>query len=605
MSAVRYALRNGVAVLHVTSPPVNALGAAVRAGLVASMERALADSATGLVVVGDGLTFPRARTSRSVGQGGAAGAVDAVVAKADLEAEAVKVVEASPVRRTKAVLVDGFKDADSIAKLKARATLNAPKSIIQCVEAAVCNDMQDGLAFEEARFRELQGSTQANALQHLFFAERACSKVPGVSPEDAVDVRAAGVVGGGTMGRGIAMCFVDNGLPVTILETSADAAAAAISGVEETYRRSSAFKRGRLTEEALTAKLDLLSSASDVDALKDCDLVVEAVFEDMAVKRSIFADLDRVTKPPCVLASNTSTLSIDGIAGAVADPARVVGMHFFSPANVMRLLENVRGARTGPAAVATAMAMGKRLRKTTVLAGDDFGFIGNRMLEPYGRECLALLRHANCGPELVDAALLEYGMAMGFFQMSDLAGNDIGYAVRTSLGLTDAASRDPPPSTGGRRRRWPGGPLRQKVGRGWYAYETPRVPSSDPAVAELIAGFKDASLAPDVTHGDVVDRALLALANEGFRVLEEGLALRPSDIDVVWTSGYGFPRHRGGPMQWAADDVGLAEVKATLDALHAARPDVPYLKPAKLLADMADAGAKLGGLGEVPLSRFF
>ena len=689
MSAVRYALRNGVAVLHVTSPPVNALGAAVRAGLVASMERALADSATGLVVVGDGLTFPAGaditefgkppmepsfgevmrafedadiptaaaihgtalgggfelamschyrvmascarvglpevhlgilpgaggtqRLPRLVGADAAAeimvtgrqvsaeealalGAVDAVVAKADLEAEAVKVVEASPVRRTKAVLVDGFKDADAIAKLKARATLDAPKSIIQCVEAAVCNDMQDGLAFEEARFRELQGSTQANALQHLFFAERACSKVPGVSPEDAVDVRAAGVVGGGTMGRGIAMCFVDNGLPVTILETSADAAAAAISGVEETYRRSSAFKRGRLTEEALTAKLNLLSSASDVDALKDCDLVVEAVFEDMAVKRSIFADLDRVTKPSCVLASNTSTLSIDGIAGAVADPARVVGMHFFSPANVMRLLENVRGARTGPAAVATAMAMGKRLRKTTVLAGDDFGFIGNRMLEPYGRECLALLRHANCGPELVDAALLDYGMAMGFFQMSDLAGNDIGYAVRTSLGLTDAASRDPAVeySADVADALARAGRFGQKVGRGWYAYETPRVPSSDPAVAELIAGFKDASLAPDVTHGDVVDRALLALANEGFRVLEEGLALRPSDIDVVWTSGYGFPRHRGGPMQWAADDVGLAEVKATLEALHAARPDVPYLKPAKLLADMADAGAKLG-----------
>ncbi|KAH8084452.1 enoyl-CoA hydratase [Aureococcus anophagefferens] len=615
MSAVRYALRNGVAVLHVTSPPVNALGAAVRAGLVSSMERALADSATGLVVVGDGLTFPAGADITEFGKppmepsfgevmrafedadiptaaaihgtalgGGfelamsacrgssardaaaeimvtgrqvsakealALGAVDAVVAKADLEAEAVKVVEASPVRRTKAVLVDGFKDADSIAKLKARATLNAPKSIIQCVEAAVCNDMQDGLAFEEARFRELQGC-------------------PACRPEDAVDVQAAGVVGGGTMGRGIAMCFVDNGLPVTILETSADAAAAAISGVEETYRRSSAFKRGRLTEEALTAKLNLLSSASDVDALKDCDLVVEAVFEDMAVKRSIFADLDRVTKPSCVLASNTSTLSIDGIAGAVADPARVVGMHFFSPAN--------------------------RLRKTTVLAGDDFGFIGNRMLEPYGRECLALLRHANCGPELVDAALLEYGMAMGFFQMSDLAGNDIGYAVRTSLGLTDAASRDPAVeySADVADALARAGRFGQKVGRGWYAYETPRVPSSDPAVAELIAGFKDASLAPDVTHGDVVDRALLALANEGFRVLEEGLALRPSDIDVVWTSGYGFPRHRGGPMQWAADDVGLAEVKATLDALHAARPDVPYLKPARLLADMADAGAKLG-----------
>ncbi|KAH8075263.1 enoyl-CoA hydratase [Aureococcus anophagefferens] len=636
MSAVRYALRNGVAVLHVTSPPVNALGAAVRAGLVSSMERALADSATGLVVVGDGLTFPAGaditefgkppmepsfgevmrafedadiptaaaihgtalgggfelamschyrvmsscarvglpevhlgilpgaggtqRLPRLVGAEAAAeimvtgrqvsakealalGAVDAVVARADLEAEAVKVVEASPVRRTKAVLVDGFKDADSIAKLKARATLDAPKSIIQCVEAAVCNDMQDGLAFEEARFRELQGSTQANALQHLFFAERACSKVPGVSPEDAVDVRAAGVVGGGTMGRGIAMCFVDNGLPVTILETSADAAAAAISGVEETYRRSSAFKRGRLTEEALTAKLDLLSSASD------------AVFEDMAVKRSIFADLDRVTKPSCVLASNTSTLSIDGIAGAVADPARVVGMHFFSPANVMRLLENVRGARTGPAAVATAMAMGKRLRKTTVLAGDDFGFIGNRMLEPYGP---------------------RYGMAMGFFQMSDLAGNDIGYAVRTSLGLTDAASRDPAVeySADVADALARAGRFGQKVGRGWYAYETPRVPSSDPAVAELIAGFKDASLAPDVTHGDVVDRALLALANEGFRVLEEGLALRPSDIDVVWTSGYGFPRHRGGPMQWAADDVGLAEVKATLGARGPARPFV-------------------------------
>lgn len=215
------------------------------------------------------------------------------------------------------------------------------------------------------------------------------------------------------MGRGIAMCFLDAGVPVTLLDVDEKAAAAARSGIEETYKRSSAFRKGKLTEAALEKKLAGLKCAADVSALSDADLVVEAIYEDMDVKRATFAALDGACKPSAILASNTSTLSIDGIAEAVADPSRVVGMHFFSPANVMRLLENVRGARTGAVAVATAMAMGKKLKKTTVLAGDDFGFIGNRMLEPYGRECLAMLRHAEMAPKDVDAVLTKFGMAMG------------------------------------------------------------------------------------------------------------------------------------------------------------------------------------------------
>ena len=690
MSAVRYALRNGVAVLHVQSPPVNALSAAVRGGLVAGVERAVKDAATGVVVLGDGQTFPAGaditefgkpplepsfgavmraleesamptaagihgtalgggfevamschyrvmascariglpevhlgilpgaggtqRLPRLVGADAAAeimvsgrqvgakealalGAVDEVVALDDLEARAVELVEASSPRRTRRVAVDGFRDAEALAKLKARATLDAPRAIIACVEAAVeAESLEAGLEVERARFEELAASTQAAALQHMFFAERACAKVPGVSPEDAVDVKKAGVVGGGTMGRGIAMCFLDAAVPATLVETTDEAAEAARAAIEATYRRSSAFRRGALTEAALTAKLAHLDVASDLSALGDADVVVEAVFEDMEAKRAIFSALEAHTKPTCVLASNTSTLSIDAIADGVAgDPGRVVGMHFFSPANVMRLLENVRGARSSPEAVATAMALGKRLRKTTVLAGDAFGFIGNRMLEPYGRECLAMLRHDRGSQKVVDAALLDYGMAMGFFQMSDLAGNDIGYAVRTSLGLTDPSTRDPAVeySADVADALANAGRFGQKVGKGWYKYDEPRVPSHDPDVDALIAPFKDPTLTPDLERADVVDRALLALVNEGFRVLEEGLALRPSDIDVVWTSGYGFPRWRGGPMHWANRDVGLKQVRATLDALHAQRPNVPYLKPAKLLADMADAGADL------------
>ena len=690
MSAVKYALRNGVAVLHVAHPPVNALSQAVRAGLLAGMERAGADGAAGVAVFGDGRTFPAGADITEFGKGFlapsfnevmaafedagvptvagihgtalgggfelamschyrvmaddarvglpevhlgilpgaggtqrlprlvgcdaalemmvsgrpvtaeealASGAVDAVVAREVLEDAAVDFVAGRSPRRTRHLAVDGFKDEGGAraAVRKRSGALEAPIKIIECVEAAVGADLEDGLRIEGAKFAELAAGFQAKALQHMFFAERACGKVPGVSRGDAAAVEAVGVVGGGTMGRGIAMCFLDKGVPTTLVETSEAAADAARAGVRATYERSSAFRNGRLTPEALDAKLALLRTADDIASLSDVDLVVEAVFEEMAAKQSIFRALDGATKASCVLASNTSTLSIDTIADAVRDPSRVVGMHFFSPANVMRLLENVRGKRTGSAAVATAMATGARLKKTTVLAGDAFGFIGNRMLESYGRECLAMLRHETVSVQDVDAALTEHGLLMGFFQMSDLAGNDIGYAIRTDLGLTDASTRDPAVeySADVADALAVAGRLGQKTGAGWYRYDTPRVGTRDPAVDALIAPFKDGALAPGLGAEEIRDRALLALVNEGFRVLEEGLALRPSDIDVVWTSGYGFPRWRGGPMHWANRDVGLKHVRATLDALHAQRPNVPYLKPAKLLADMADADADL------------
>ena len=450
-SAVKCALKNGVAVLHITSPPVNALGAAVRAGLVAGVEHAIGASATGLVVAGGGSTFPagaditefskphvppsfaevmaafedapfptaaaihgtalgggfelamachyRAMGERArvglpevhlgllPGAGGtqrlprlvgadaalemmltgapigaeralALGAVDVVVPEAGLEAAAVELVTTRAARRAHAVVVDGFRDAAKRAALEARAALPAPRAILRCVDAAVGSELAAGLEVEGREFQALKATPEARALQHLFFAERACAKVPGVDAKGAAPLDAVGVVGGGTMGRGIAMCFLDAGLPVTLVDVDDTAAAAAAAGIDATYRRSSAFKKGRLTEAALAAKLAKLAVASDVAALGGADLVVEAIYEDLNAKRDVFARLDGACKPTAVLASNTSTLSIDAIADAVADPARVVGTHFFSPANVMKLLENVRGARTGDAAVAAAMALG-------------------------------------------------------------------------------------------------------------------------------------------------------------------------------------------------------------------------------------------------------
>ena len=449
-SAVKYALKNGVAVLQISSPPVNALGAAVRAGLVAGVEHAIGASATGLVVAGGGSTFPagaditefskphvppsfaevmaafedapfptaaaihgtalgggfelamachyRAMGERArvglpevhlgllPGAGGtqrlprlvgadaalemmltgapigaeralALGAVDVVVPEAGLEAAAVELVTTRAARRAHTVVVDGFRDAAKRAALEARAALPAPRAILRCVDAAVGSELAAGLEVEGREFQALKATPEARALQHLFFAERACAKVPGVDAKGAAPLDAVGVVGGGTMGRGIAMCFLDAGLPVTLVDVDDQAAAAAAAGIDATYRRSSAFKKGRLTEAALAAKLAKLAVASDVAALGGADLVVEAIYEDLEAKRAVFARLDGAC-PTAVLASNTSTLSIDAIADAVADPTRVVGTHFFSPANVMKLLENVRGARTGDAAVAAAMALG-------------------------------------------------------------------------------------------------------------------------------------------------------------------------------------------------------------------------------------------------------
>ena len=687
-SAVKYALKNGVAVLHIASPPVNALGAAVRAGLVAGVEHAINVSATGLVVAGSGSTFPAGaditefgkphvppsfadvmaafedapfptaaaihgttlgggfelamachwramgvkarvglpeihlgllpgaggtqRLPRLVGADAALemmltgapitadralalGAVDVVVPEAEVLQSAVDLVTTHPVRRAHTVVVDGFRDAAKRSAFEEKAKLPAAQAIVCCVDAAVGSALESGLEVEGREFHLLKETPEARALQHLFFAERACAKVPGIDAKGAPQITSAGVVGGGTMGRGIAMCFLDAGLPVTLVDVDADAAEKAAAGIEATYKRSSAFKKGRLSEEALSKKMEMLDVSAIFSTLGEVDIVVEAIYEDLDAKKAVFAILDDVCKPAAVLASNTSTLSIDKIADAVAAPARVVGTHFFSPANVMKLLENVRGARTGDDAVAAAMALGKRLRKTTVLAGDAFGFIGNRMLEPYGRECLALLRHRDVGVADVDRALTGFGMAMGFFAMSDLAGNDIGYAVRTSLGLTDEATRDASVeySADIADALVEAGRFGQKAGKGWYLYEQgPRVPLPDPVVDALIGRFGDESLVPSVDADAILDRAILALANEGFRVLEEGLALCPSDLDVVWTAGYGFPRHKGGPMQWA-EERGLRSCVATLEGLAAERPDVPYLKPSALLVALADADAPL------------
>jgi len=465
--------------------------------------------------------------------------------------------------------------------------LPAPLKCVDAVEAAVTKPFDEGLGFERGLFIELVQSPESKALRHAFFAERAAAKIPDV-PEDTPTrpIRTAAIIGFGTMGGGIAMSFANAGIPVTVYEKEQ----AALDRGLATCRRNweATAKKGRMSLEDVEQRVALLKPTLDFSALRGADIVIEAAYEDMIVKQDLFSRLDSTMKRGAILATNTSTLDVDQIAAATSRPQDVIGTHFFSPANVMRLLEVVRGTKTSKEVLATVMQLGKRLKKVAVVSGVCDGFIGNRMLEQYIRQSLFLVDEG-ASPQQVDAALYRFGMAMGPFTMFDMAGMDIGYAIRQRRYV------EKPHITYSRLadRVVEMGRLGQKTGKGWYRYEPGnRTPLPDPEIDLLIASYRaEIELAPRaISDEEIVQRCVYALVNEGAKILEEGIALRASDIDVVYLSGYGFPVAKGGPM-FHAQQVGLDSVVTTMKRFAGNRnADPAFWEPAKLLIEAAKNG---------------
>jgi 3-hydroxyacyl-CoA dehydrogenase len=511
-------------------------------------------------------------TPISAAQALASGLLDKVFASGELPQVARAyaselIAAAAPLRRVRDIRIDPAAiPADFFASARrklARRTRGqiAPDRIVTLVEAAVVLPIDAGLARERELFVECLNSPQSAAMRHAFFAEREAARVVDLPADTAARaVRKVALIGAGTMGGGIAMNFINAGIPVSLLEVSDSALQKGLAVIEKNYRISAG--KGKLTDAQIAQRLGLIGGTTDYPDLKDVDLVIEAVFEDLQLKKEVFARLDAVCKPGCILATNTSYQDIDAIAQATRRPEDVIGMHFFSPANVMKLLENVRGARTAPDVIVTAMKLAKTIGKVPVLARVCYGFIGNRMLRYYGREA-ALCVIEGASPRQVDAALENFGMAMGPIAMGDLAGLDVGYRARQCL--TTAQKGDP--------RAWSvadklveAGRLGQKSGKGYYRYDPDtRERSEDPEVLALIEATASVLGVQRraIDDQEILDRCLFGLVNEGARILEEGIAQRPGDIDVVYVHGYAFPVAKGGPMYYA-DQVGLARVHARL-----------------------------------------
>jgi 3-hydroxyacyl-CoA dehydrogenase len=463
----------------------------------------------------------------------------------------------------------------------------APLKCVDAVEAATKKKFEDGLAFEREIFINLMWTPESRALRHIFMAERAASKIPDV-PEDTPkrEISAVAVIGAGTMGGGIAMNFLNAGIPVKILEMKQEALDKGLGIIQKNYEAQ--VKKGKLKQDKYEQRMALLSTTLSYDDLKDADLVIEAVFEEMGVKEKVFKELDRVMKPGAILASNTSTLDVNKIAAFTKRPQDVVGLHFFSPANVMKLLEVVRGAKTGKDVLATVMAMGKKIKKTAVVSGVCDGFIGNRMIEQYGRQGGFLLDEG-CTPEQVDKAVEKFGFAMGPFRMGDLAGNDIGWAIRKRR-YTEKPDMKYSKTADLLCEK---GRFGQKTGAGWYDY----VPGKRDAIpnAEVVQMIEDHRKSLGITprkisDEEIVQRLVYSLVNEAAHILEEGIASKASDIDMVYIMGYGFPVYRGGPMLYA-DQIGLFNVVQSMNRF-AQNPldDAKFWKPAPLLAKLAAEG---------------
>jgi len=523
------------------------------------------------------------------------GLVDEIVQNGDLLEAAVVyanklVAERKPLKRIRDLQAKA--DGVSFAKLrdevaKASRGYPAPLEIVACVEAAVTKPFDEGRKFERDRFAYLVGTNESKALRHAFFAERQTSKIPDV-PEDTPTrtVKKAAVIGAGTMGGGIAMSFVNAGIPVTITDTTQEALDRGMKKIKDNY--AATVSKGRLKQEEMERRLSLLRPTTDLGHLKDADIVVEAVFERMDVKQDLFRKLDGLMKPGAILATNTSTLDVNQIAAATKRPQDVIGTHFFSPANVMRLLEVVRGAKTGKDVLATTMKLGKTIKKLPVVSGVCDGFIGNRMLEKYVQQSLFLLDEG-ASPQQIDGALAKFGMAMGPFTMYDMAGNDIGFEIRKRR------AQERPDFVYGKfadriaEKGWFG----QKTARGWYRYEPGnRKPIPDAEVEQMLAAYrKEMGYQPrQISDDEIVERCMYALANEGAHILEEGIALRASDIDMVYLAGYGFPPYRGGPM-FHADSVGLDRVLRSIEKFQQGYQGAQW-KPAPLLVKLAKEGRR-------------
>ncbi len=504
-------------------------------------------------------------------------------------AESIATVRPLPKVRDRAVAhpdAAGFL-AQTRARVDAMAgPFPAPRECVETVAAAVTADsFEAGLRFERERFMYLTTTPESQALRHAFFAERAAGKVPGVPPDTQPrPIASAAVVGAGTMGAGIAMNFANAGIPVTILEMKQEALDKGLAGIRTVYERSVA--KGKLTADKLAQRMALVTGTLSYDALAQADIVVEAVFEDMGVKELVFRELDKLMKPGAILATNTSSLDVNRIASFTGRPQDVIGLHFFSPAHVMKLLEIVRGAQTAPDVLLTALALAKKLRKTGVVSGVCDGFIGNRMLEQYLRQAYFLLEEGGL-PEQVDRAIEAFGFAMGPFRMSDLAGNDIGWHIRKRRAIESpcfAYSKLPD-------RLCEGGRFGQKTGAGWYDYQAgARAATPSSAVNAMVEQYSNGIgvARRAIPDAEIVERLVYALVNEGAKILEEGIALRASDIDMVYLSGYGFPLHRGGPMLYA-DMVGLPAVLAAIEGFAQGRNGEAWT-PAPLLVQLAAAG---------------
>ena len=465
----------------------------------------------------------------------------------------------------------------------------APQKIVDCVEAAVSKPFEEGLQFERASFVECVGSDQAAAMRHMFFAERKAAVVEDLNENaKAKPINRVGIIGAGTMGGGIAMTFANAGIPVTLLELNQEALDRGLAMISKNYGIT--VSKGKMSQEAADKRQALITGSTSYDSLADVDLVIEAVFESMDVKRQVFGELDRVCKPGAILASNTSYLDVNEIAACTSRPQDVVGLHFFSPANVMRLLEVVRADATSEDVIATSMALGKKIGKVPVLARVCYGFIGNRMLRPYAREAqLSMIEGAS--PEQIDGVLTRFGMAMGPLAVGDLAGLDIGYKARQAL---TPEQKGDPCSYCIADALVEMGRLGQKSGAGYYRYDPEtRARSSDPEVLEVIEAQARAHGVQrrTMTDQEILDRHLMALINEGFHILGEGIAQRPSDIDVVYVNGYGFPVFRGGPM-FTASQMGLREVYDCICALRD-KTGADYWQPAPLLEQLALEGKTL------------
>jgi 3-hydroxyacyl-CoA dehydrogenase len=465
----------------------------------------------------------------------------------------------------------------------------APPKIVDCVEAAASLPAEEGLKFERARYEELVVTTESKAMRHAFFGERAAAKIPDVPESTPVrEIRKVAIVGAGTMGGGIGMAFANAGFAVTLLEVKQEALDRGLDTIRKNY--AATVSKGRLAQDEMDKRMARFSTALDYGAIRDADLVIEAVFEDIGVKEKVFRTLDETMKSGAILASNTSTLDLDRIASFTKRPGDVIGMHFFSPANVMRLLEVVRGKATAKDVLATVMQLAKKIRKLGVVSGVCDGFIGNRMLEEYLRQAYFLVEEGAL-PQAVDKALQDWGLAMGPFAMMDMAGQDIGLHIRKRRRAEDPARQIYPAWID---RIVEQGRFGQKTGKGVYRYEAgSRAPVPDPAVDKLIADYsKEIGVERRaVSDAEIVERCIYALANEGAKILEEGIALRASDIDMVYLTGYGFPLYRGGPMFYA-DTVGLKNVVAAM-ARYAKGRNGQFWQPAALLARLAAEGKTL------------